>query len=303
MPPPDCRVLRSHLFAPGSSEKLLAKVFDAGADAVVLDLEDAVAPAAKDHARALVAAAVSARTGRPSPCVAVRINGLDTAWWRDDLDAVVSAGLSIVRVPKAESAEQLRQAGAVLDRLEREGGLVPGTIGVVATIESAAGTLAAADMARTPRMAGFAFGATDFVRDINADPAHADLATLHARQHLVLVSRASGLAAPIASVHTDVKDLDALRRTTEEARAIGFFGRSCIHPTQIPVVHDVFTPCPEDVARARAVTEAWEEALSRGLGAITLTDGRFVDEAVARRARHLLALSTAISRGPAHGAA
>ena len=292
---------RSHLFAPGSNERVLGKVFDAGADAVVLDLEDAVAPAAKAEARRLVAAAIAGRAGRSWPRVAVRINGVESAWWRDDLEAVVSAGLHAVRVPKAESAGQIRAVDERLAALERERGIEAGTIAIVATIETAAGVMAAADLARAPRVEGFTFGAADFVRDIGADPAAADLATLHARQHLVLVSRAARIDAPVAPVYTQVKDLDGLRRTTAEARAIGFFGRSCIHPSQVGTVNDIFTPAPAEVAAARSLLDAWADAAARGIGALALPDGQFVDEAVARRARALVALADALEKGPTHG--
>jgi len=292
---------RSHLFAPGSHERVLGKVFDAGADAVVLDLEDAVAPGAKAEARRLVAAALASRIGRPSPRVAVRINGADTALWRDDLDAIVQPGLHLIRVPKAESADQIRAVDVALTNLELERGLPAGGIGLVATIETAAGVMAAADIARAPRMQAFTFGAADFVRDIGAEPASADLATLYARQHLVLVSRAARLEPPVAPVYTHVKDLDGLRRTTAEARAIGFFGRSCIHPSQVPVVNEAFTPRPEEIAAARDLLLAWQDALAGGVAAFTLPDGRFVDEAVARRARAVVALAGAFEKGPDNG--
>jgi citrate lyase subunit beta/citryl-CoA lyase len=292
---------RSHLFAPGSNERVLGKVFDAGADAVVLDLEDAVAPAAKAEARRLVATAIAGRAGQSWPRVAVRINGVESAWWRGDLEAVVSAGLHAVRVPKAESADQIRTVDERLASLERERGIEAGTIGIVATIETAAGVMAAADLARAPRVEGFTFGAADFVRDIGADPAAADLASLYARQHLVLVSRAARIDAPVAPVYTQVKDLDGLRRTTAEARAIGFYGRSCIHPSQVPIVNEAFTPRPEEVAAARLVLDAWADAAARGIGALALPDGQFVDEAVARRARALVALADALEKGPTRG--
>jgi citrate lyase subunit beta/citryl-CoA lyase len=231
----------------------------------------------------------------------VRINGLDTAWWRDDLDAVVRPGLHLVRIPKAESATQIEAVDRALTALEAERGLTEGGIGLVATIETAAGIMAAADLARAPRVVGFTFGAADFVRDIGADPASADLATLYARQHLVLVSRAARLEPPVAPVYTQVKDLDGLRRTTAEARAIGFFGRSCIHPSQVPVVNEAFTPRPEDVETARTLLQAWTDALARGVAAFTLDDGQFVDEAVARRARALVALADALQKGPTDG--
>jgi citrate lyase subunit beta / citryl-CoA lyase len=294
-------VCRSHLFAPGSNERVLGKVFDAGADAVVLDLEDAVAPDAKAEARRLVAAALATRAARPSPRVAVRINGVDTTWWRDDLEAVARPGLHVVRVPKAESADQIRAVDAALTRLELDRGLPAGAIGLVATIETAAGVMAAAELARAPRMQAFTFGAADFVRDIGADPASADLATLYARQHLVLVSRAGRIEPPVASVYTQVRDLDGLRRTTLEARAMGFFGRSCVHPSQVPVVNDAFTPGPEEIETARALLRAWQDAIDRGTAAFTLADGVFVDEAVARRARAIVALADALQKGPANG--
>jgi citrate lyase subunit beta/citryl-CoA lyase len=294
-------VCRSHLFAPGSNERVLGKVFDAGADAVVLDLEDAVAPEAKAEARRLVAAALATRASRPAPLVAVRINGIDTSWWRGDLDAVVGPGLHRVRVPKAESADQIRAVDAALAELEARRGVRVGAIGIVATIETAAGVMAAADLARAPRVRAFTFGAADFVRDIGADPASADLATLYARQHLVLVSRAARIEPPVAPVYTQVKDLDGLRRTTAEARAIGFFGRSCIHPSQVPVGNDAFTPGAAQIAAARAVLAAWEDALARGVAAFTMADGQFVDEAVARRARGLVALAEALEKGPTDG--
>jgi citrate lyase subunit beta/citryl-CoA lyase len=292
---------RSHLFAPGSNERVLGKVFDAGADGVVLDLEDAVAPAAKAEARRLVAAAIAGRPGPSRPRVAVRINGIDSPWWRDDLDAVVVRGLHAIRVPKAESADQIRVVDERLAAIERDRGLEGGAIGIVATVETAAGVMAAADLARAPRVEGFTFGAADFVRDIGADPAAADLASLYARQHLVLVSRAARIDAPVAPVYTQVKDLDGLRRTTAEARAIGFFGRSCIHPSQVPIVNEAFTPRLEEVAAARLVLQAWEDARARGVGALALPDGQFVDEAVARRARALVALADALEKGHTHG--
>jgi citrate lyase subunit beta/citryl-CoA lyase len=294
-------VCRSHLFAPGSNARVLGKVFEAGADAVVLDLEDAVAPDAKTEARRLVAAALASRAGRPRPRVAVRINGVDTAWWRDDLDAVVRAGLHVIRIPKAESADQVRAVDEVLTSLEAERGLSIGVVGLVATIETAAGVMAAADIARAPRIQAFTFGAADFVRDIGADPASADLATLYARQHLVLVSRAARIEPPVAPVYTQVTDLDGLRRTTAEARAMGFFGRSCIHPSQVAVVNEAFTPGPEEIAAARGVLDAWQNALSRGVAALTLPDGQFVDEAVARHARAVVTLADALKKGPIDG--
>lgn len=291
--PTPVALCRAHLFAPGDNARLLEKVFGAGADAVVLDLEDAVAPEAKAEARRLTAAALGGRVGRPGPVVAVRINGVDTPWWQDDLDAVVLPPVAVIRLPKAESALQISLLDARLRSLEMARSLDPGQIAIVATIESAAGVLAAEEIGRAPRVRGFTFGAADFTRDIDADP-EVDHATLYARQRLVVVSRALGLDPPVAGVHTQVRDLDGLRRSTEEARAMGFFGRSCIHPSQVPVVQQAFTPAVAAVLAAQAILDAWESALSRGTAAFTMPDGRFVDEAVARRARAVVALAAAL---------
>jgi citrate lyase subunit beta/citryl-CoA lyase len=294
------RACRSHLFVPGNNDRLLGKVFAAGADAVVIDLEDAVATDAKGDARRLTAAAIAARAGHGGPIVAVRINGVDSSWWRDDVAEVVGPGLDVLRVPKAESVEQLREVDVALTQAEDRCGLSHGQIGLVATIESAAGVMAAAEIARASRVEAFTFGASDFVRDIGADPASSDLATLYARQHLVLVSRAVGILPPVASVYTQVKDLEGLRRSTDEARAIGFFGRSCIHPSQVSVVNDVFTPTAEQVCAARVLLTAWAEAMASGVAAFTMPDGQFVDEAIVRRARAVVALAGAFEGDSAH---
>ncbi|MFO7693780.1 MAG: HpcH/HpaI aldolase/citrate lyase family protein, partial [Vicinamibacterales bacterium] len=134
-----------------------------------------------------------------------------------------------------------------------------------------------------------------------ADPGSADLATLYARQHLVVVSRAARIDPPVAPVYTHVKDPEGLRRTTAEARALGFFGRSCIHPSQVPVVNEAFTPRREEIEAARAVLDAWNDARARGIGAIALPGGQFVDEAVARRARAVVALADALEKGSVDG--
>ncbi|MEI6666679.1 MAG: CoA ester lyase [Acidobacteriota bacterium] len=295
------RACRSHLFVPGNNERLLGKVFGAGADAAVIDLEDAVPAEAKAEARRMAAAAVATRAGLAGPRVGVRINGVDSAWWREDLAAVVGPGLDVIRVPKAESAEQFRLVDQMLHELEVARHVTAGSIGVVATIESAAGVLASADIARAPRVEAFTFGAADFVRDIGADTSSTDVATLYARQHLVLTSRAAGLQPPVASVYTQVKDLDGLRRTSDEARALGFFGRSCIHPSQVAIVNQVFTPSGTQVDTARRMLAAWDDAMAKGRAAFTMEDGQFVDEAVVGRARAVVAMAEALGGDSNHG--
>ncbi len=295
MSAPPVRLARSYLFAPGDNARLLQKVFATDTDAVVLDLEDAVAPGRKADARGLVASALAGRGRTLRPQVFVRINAVDTGLWAEDLGAVACTALDGVRVAKVESRDDLARVAAELDRLERERHLSAGTIGLVATIESASGVMRAAEIATAPRLRGFTFGAADFVRDVGADSGDEETETLYARSHLVLVSRHAGLEPPVASVYANIADLDGLRRTTDSARRLGFFGRSCIHPSQVPVVHAVFTPTPAEVERARAIVEAFDRAAERGIGALAMPDGQFVDRAVAGRARAVLALAESLA--------
>lgn len=281
--------LRSYLYAPGSRPELLAKAYAAGADAVVYDLEDAVPADRKQAARAAVArqlgqlAAAAAR----GPQVHVRVNATPDGYHRADLVAVVVPGLSALRLPKAVDPRWLRALAAELDELEARGGLPAGQVALYPTVESAAGVLRAAELAAaSPRVARLAFGATDFLADIGAGgPAHGP-ATLAARGQLVLASRAAGIGAPVDSVHTILDDPVGLREGALAARQLGFFGKAVIHPAQLPVVHEVFTPGDGELAWARRVTAA---------GGNGTVDGEFVDRPVLARARSLLALAERLS--------
>jgi citrate lyase subunit beta/citryl-CoA lyase len=262
---------RSYLFAPGHNAKLLAKVFAAGADAVMLDLEDAVPPSAKDLARAMVADVLSERDGW------VRINAVGTPTCEADLDAV--AGLAAgIRIPKVESAED---AQWVADR-------APGTP-LICAIESARGVLAAAEIATVGGVRHLSVGGVDLRRDLNASGGN--LQTLYVRSHLVVVSRAAGLEPPIDSVYPHLDDEAGLREQATFARSLGFFGKSAIHPRQLPVLHDVFTPTEDERAWALQVVHAFESA---GGEAVKLPSGEFVDVPVAQRARRLLELADAL---------
>jgi citrate lyase subunit beta/citryl-CoA lyase len=285
---------RSYLFAPGSNEKLLGKVFDAGADAVVLDLEDAVTPDRKAEARQLVAAALRTRAGQAQPRIYVRINAASTTFWQDDIAAIVHPTVYGIRVAKAESLAELQQVSAVLDQAEQQAGLAVGTIRFVPTIESAAGLFAAPEMARHPRVEAFGFGAADFCHDIGAEPDEMETQTFVARSQLVLLSRAAGLHPPAASVYMHLQNPEGLRATTEAARRMGFFGRSCIHPSQLAVIHEVFTPSAEQIAKARTILAAFEKAMSEGRAALALPDGQFVDRPIVERARAIVALAEAM---------
>lgn len=289
------RLARSYLFAPGDNEKLLGKVFTAGADAVVLDLEDAVAPARKAVARALVAATLAglpAEGARENePLIYVRCNALTTEDWQADLAVAAHPLVRGVRLAKAETLAQLQTVDEALRALEEQRGLPAWQLRLVPTIESARGLLNAVEMARHPRVETFCFGAADFVKDIQAELDEAETATLYARSQLVAVARAAELLPPIASVYTKLHDAAGLRASTLAQRRLGFFGRSCIHPAQLAVVHEVFTPSAAELQAARALVEAATQAAAHGAGVTTLADGQFVDAPLVERARAILSLA------------
>jgi citrate lyase subunit beta / citryl-CoA lyase len=259
---------RSYLFAPGHNAKLLGRVFEAGADAVMLDLEDAVPPDAKATARAMVAEALADHPAW------VRVNAARTEWCEADLAAVGTRAFGI-RIPKAESAGDVRWVA------ER----APGKP-IICAIESARGVLAAAEIATAPGVWHLAMGGVDLQQDLNAG--NGNLQTLYVRSHLVVVSRAAGLEPPIDSVYPRLDDEAGLREQTEFARSLGFFGKSAIHPRQLPVLHEVFTPSERELGWAREVVTAFEAA---GGAALQLPGGEFVDLPVAQRARRLLELA------------
>jgi citrate lyase subunit beta / citryl-CoA lyase len=256
---------RSWLFAPGHNERLLRLVFDAGADVVLLDLEDAVPPDLKDRARDMVGEVAAAR-----PCW-VRVNRARTEACGRDLDRLAGSALGL-RIPKVESAAEVAW---VAERAPE----VP----LDCTIESARGVLAAFEIASAPACALLSYGGLDLAADLGI--AGGDQETLFARSFLAIATRAAGKPPPSDGVHPLLEDDDGLRREAESARRLGFFGKSAIHPRQVPIINAVFSPTPEEVAWARKVLAAFEAS---GGAATKTADGEFVDKPVADRARQLL---------------
>ena len=285
---------RSYLFAPGDHEQLLQKVFTTGCDAVVLDLEDSVRESEKARARILAAEVLRDREfdGRP---IYVRINPVGGSLWLEDIQAITGCGLFGIRLAKAESRGQILALDQALSTMEAGANLPVGAIRLVPTIETAAGLLAAKEMAGAPRVETMCFGMADFLRDIAGEADELGTATLYAQSKLVLVSRAAGLKPPIASAYTRLEDPGGLRATSEAARRLGFFGRSCIHPKQIPVVHEVFTPSAAAVSDAKAIIAAFEAGAAGGIGALAMEGGQFVDQAIVKRAEDVVRLAESLA--------
>lgn len=286
---------RSYLFAPANHARRREKAFDCGADAVILDLEDAVPPAGKAAARE-AAAALLGDAG--STAAWVRINGQGSGWWLADLQAVVGPGLAGIVLPKAESVGQLAALDVAIADCERAAGLAEGSVAVMALVETAAGVsrldvLAAA----TPRLVRLSFGVADYSLDLGLQPGPDEAEIAYVRARLTHASRAAGLQAPVDSVVVDFRDAVRFRDSAERGRRFGMFGKLCIHPDQVALANEVFAPSAAEVARARAVVEAFVAAEAAGLAAIEV-DGEFVDYPVVARARALLALAERLaSRG------
>lgn len=278
---------------PGSDPRMMGKALRAGADAVVLDLEDAVAPTAKERARHEVRHMIEQVRDDPSLTssdVTVRINRRDHSYDLEDLAAVVWAGLDGLRLPKVESAAAVAAVAAQLDLLEHMRDLPRGHIALYLGIETALGLeQVPAALRASPRVARAGLGTHDLLADLGA-VGDDDLATLHASGKLVLASRAAGVGPPSDTVFTDVGDDRGLEQAARRARSLGFFGKAVIHPRQIDPVHRVFTPTADEVTHARAVVEAAALALKAGDGAVAL-DGEMIDEPIVHRARAILNLA------------
>jgi citrate lyase subunit beta / citryl-CoA lyase len=287
--------IRSWLYAPGNNPRLLDKVFGAGSDAVILDLEDAVPPAEKVRARGLVAEAVRGRRDRPGPALFVRVNHPDSGLAEADVAAVVQPGLAGLRVPKVEDADTVRLVDGWLAAAEQRAGLPTGSVILVCNVESAAGVWYALEIGRaSPRVQALGFGAADFVRDVAARVGPDGLETLYARSRLVLAARVAGIRPPVDGVYTRLDDEAGLERTTRQGRDLGFFGRSALHPRQVATINRVYTPSQAEVDHAREVVAAAARAEAAGSGALRLPSGDFVDVAIVRRAEAVLRLAEAL---------
>jgi citrate lyase subunit beta/citryl-CoA lyase len=281
--------LRALLFVPGHRVRFYDKLAEIRPDAVILDLEDAVAPAEKPLARQTVRERLGGST-LADVGVFVRVNAIGTPFFRDDVRAVIAPGLDGIFLPKVEAPEQLREANMALAYAELRAGLPIGSVRVIPILETVEGVLRAEALAReTPRVLAVAFGAEDFSLDLGVERSPDGLETRYPRAHVALAARAAGVLA-LDTPWADIADRDGLLRETREAYGLGYSGKQAIHPSQVALIQDVFTPSDEALAYARRVVEAYREAIARGDGAIQL-DGKLIDVPMVERARRLLARS------------
>lgn len=264
--------LRSLLFAPGSDERKLRRALQTGADAVIADLEDAVAPARKDEARALVAR-VFGDEGSAAATM-VRVNGTDSPHFERDLELVQRLPLQAIVLPKAtpESVDALGRGGPP----------------VIAIVETAQGLRLAYQTASHPRVEALVLGAVDLGLELGLESRPDGQEVLFARSKLVMDSAAAGIRGPFDLVHVDVRDDEGLEAESRLARSLGFRGKACIHPAQVDIVNAVFAPGEDELARAQRIVESYTQGIAEGRGAVAL-DGEMIDLPVFERARLLIA--------------
>ena len=273
--------LRSLLFAPASRPDMCAKLPRSGPDGVVLDLEDAVAPAAKAEARGQArAAAVELRRLHPDLAIFVRVNPPGTEWFADDVAEGLAAELTGVVVPKLESTVEVDRAQELLTQAGRE------HLRLLAGIETAAGVARAAEVLEHPRVDLAYFGAEDFITDMGGVRTDEGLEVLYARSQVALAARLARVPV-LDQVVAAFGDDERFLADAAVGRSIGYSGKLCIHPSQVPLANQCFSPSAQDRDRARALLAVWDEALARGEASVAL-EGQMVDEPLARRARALL---------------
>ena len=283
------------MFVPGNNPGMMADAHIYGPDSIMLDLEDSVTMAEKDAARLLVYNALKTIDYGDTEMV-VRINPLNTPYGKKDVEAVVKAGVDVIRMPKTETADEVREVEEEILKWEKELGCV-GRTKIMAAIESALGIVNAYPIATaSKRMMGIALGAEDYCANLKTQRTQGDnpnfgIELLQARQMIVVAARAAGIDA-LDTVYSNLNDMDTFRREVELIKALGFDGKSIINPRQIEIINEVFAPKEKDIEKALKILAAIKEAEAKGSGVIAV-NGKMVDKPVVIRAQHTIDLAIA----------
>ena len=285
------RLRRTMMFVPGNNAGMVKDAGIYGADSIMFDLEDSVSMSEKDAARMLVYEALQTQDYGDSELV-VRVNGIDTPYFKNDVYAMVKAGIEVVRLPKVESAQMMLDLVKVVEEAEKKFGREPGSTHVMAAIESAKGVLNAPEIAAsTDRMIGLALSAEDYTTDMKTHR-YPDGAELEFARNMILhAARAAGIAA-FDTVFTNMNDVEGFQRETEHIHELGFDGKSLVNPRQIDWVNKVYEPTKKEIENALDVEAAIEEAHQKGSGVISMK-GQMVDRPVVLRAQRVIRLAKA----------
>ena len=284
----DIRPRRSVLYMPAANERALEKAKTLPADAIIFDLEDAVAPDAKEVARRnAVAAASSGQYGNRE--LTIRCNGLDTPWGADDIAAAASSGASAVVIPKVNSVAALDQTSALLDAAG-----APSSLMIWAMIETPTAIFDVRAIAAHPRVSVLVMGTNDLARELRSALGAAGRHPLVPHLAMALAAAREAGIAILDGVYNDVKDLEGFQAECVQGAEMGFDGKTLIHPGQVPVANDVWAPTDDEVAQARRVIAAFDDGLAQGLGVITV-DGRMIENLHVANAQRTLAVADAIA--------
>ncbi|WNZ90240.1 citrate (pro-3S)-lyase subunit beta [Streptococcus iniae] len=284
------RLRRTMMFVPGANVAMLRDAPLYGADSIMFDLEDSVSLKEKDSARALVYFALKTFDYSQVETV-VRVNGLDTVGALD-IEAVVLAGVNVVRLPKTETAQDIIDVEAVIAQVERDNGIEVGRTKMMATIESAEGVLNAREIAKaSERLIGIALGAEDYVTNMKTRRYPDGQELFFARSMILHAARAAGIAA-IDTVYSDVNNTEGFQNEVALIKQLGFDGKSVINPRQIPLVNAIYAPSDKEIQHAKEVIWAIQEAESKGSGVISLK-GKMVDKPIVERAQRVMMLAKA----------
>ena len=285
------KLRRSMMFVPGNNPGMLQNAGIYGADTIIFDLEDSVSINEKDSARFLVRNAIQ-RIKYPTE-VAVRINHISTPFGRADLEAILAVKPDLIRLPKAETAQDIQVIDEIITKAEEKYGYPQGAIKMMAAIETAFGLMNAYAIASaSPRMVAIAIGGEDFIADLQTNRTSHGNELFVARAQLLLAARAAGIQA-IDTVYSDVNNEEVFIAETTAIKEMGFDGKSVINPRQIKLVHGIFTPTAKQIQQAERILEAYQTALANKSGVIAL-DGKMIDGPIVARAERTLAYATAV---------
>jgi len=284
--------IRTALFVPGSRPDRVDKALDAGADVIIIDLEDAVPLSLKEETRSKVHEKVLEHDGRR---IIVRVNAIGSGFCQGDLDEVVVKELGCIMLPKVESPEHIREINHRLVRLEEERDMDSGTVSIIPLIESARAVQnifpILSEKTEPARVLTAAFGAADYSLDLGMEITKQGSELNYPRARIAVACRAAGLEPPLDTPFMiDLKDTEGLKADAIRAKQLGFQGKLCIHPNQILACHAVFSPSKEEIQHAEKVIQAFKEAEAEGVAAIQL-DGKFIDYPVVERARRTLKIA------------
>ncbi|MGX4600324.1 aldolase/citrate lyase family protein [Faecalimicrobium sp. JNUCC 81] len=290
------KLRRSMLFVPGNNPGIIRDVHIYKPDSVMFDLEDAIAITEKDSARFLVHNMLKKLSDYYKELnieTVVRINGLATEFWKDDIEAVVTGGVEVVRIPMTESVEDVMAVDAEIERVEKECKREVGSTKIMVAIETALGVMNSFNIAKSPtkRLIGMAISGEDFVTSMKTTRTPEGDELYVARGMVAMAARACGLEV-LDTVYSDINNDEGFLKEANLIKRMGFGGKSLIHPRQVELIHDVFTPSEKEIAKAQKIVDATREALEQNLGVFTV-DGKMVDKPIIERAQRVLELAKA----------